>query len=292
MKGYKGFKKGLICRDKQYKENTVFEEENAAICEEGMHFCKNPMDVLDYYGFVNEKGKMNEFAEVEALDEVISDSEEKKFCTKKIRIGAKLSFKGFVTACVDFIIEKTKIDAKVTDDAVIGSSGDYAKIGSSGDYAQIGSSGDYAKIGSSGYSAQIGSSGDYAQIGSSGDSAKIGSSGYSAQIGSSGDYAKIGSSGYSAQIGSSGDYAKIGSSGDYAKIDSAGEDSVIMCAGFNSIAKAKKGSWITLAEWKNDPNKGRYIPVCVKTERVDGEKIKEDTFYKLIDGEFEEVLDE
>ena len=65
-----------------------------------------------------------------------------------------------------------------------------------------------------------------------------------------------------------------------------------MCAGFNSIAKAKKGSWITLAEWKNDPNKGRYIPVCVKTERVDGEKIKEDTFYKLIDGEFEEVLDE
>lgn len=25
LKGYKGFKHGLICRDKQYKENTVFE---------------------------------------------------------------------------------------------------------------------------------------------------------------------------------------------------------------------------------------------------------------------------
>ena len=52
------------------------------------------------------------------------------------------------------------------------------------------------------------------------------------------------------QIGSSGDYAKIGSSGDYAKIGSTGEYSVIMCAGNESKAKAKVGSWITLAEWK------------------------------------------
>ena len=32
MKGYKGFNKGLICRDKKYEENTVFEESNAEIC--------------------------------------------------------------------------------------------------------------------------------------------------------------------------------------------------------------------------------------------------------------------
>ena len=209
--------------------------------------------------------------------------------------------------------------------AQIGSSGDYAKIGSSGNYAQIGSSGDYAKIGSSGYSAQIGSSGNYAQIGSSGYSAKIGSSGDYAQIGSSGDYAqigssgnyaqigssgnyaqigssgnyaKIGSSGYSAQIGSSGnyaqigssgDYAKIGSSGDYAQIDSTGVDSVIMCAGYKSKAKAKIGSWITLAEWVYNDKKGSYVPVCVKTEYVDGENIKADTYYQLIDSVFTEV---
>ena len=204
------------------------------------------------------------------------------------------------------------------DSAQIGSSGDSAKIGSSGDSAKIGSSGDYAKIGSSGYSAQIGSSGDYAQIGSSGYSAKIGSSGYSAKIGSSGDYAQIGSSGYSAKIGSSGDYAQIGSSGysakigssgysaqigssgDYAQIGSSGnsakigssgysaqigssgKDCVICCAGRGSIVKAKIGSWITLAEWKNNK------PVCVKTEYVDGKRIKEDTWYKLINGEFVE----
>ena len=173
--------------------------------------------------------------------------------------------------------------------AQIGSSGYYAQIGSSGNSAQIGSSGDYAQIGSSGYSAQIGSSGDSAQIGSSGYCAKIGSSGYCAQIGSSGDYAQIGSSGDCAKIGSSGYYAKIGSSGDSAQIGSSGDYSVIMCAGNNSIAKAKKGSWITLAEWEYDDNTGYKVPVCVKTEQVDGVRIKEDTYYRLINGEFKEV---
>ena len=118
-----------------------------------------------------------------------------------------------------------------------------------------------------------------------GNDAQIGSSGYYAKIGSSGDYAQIGSSGYCAQIGSSGYYAQIGSSGDYAQIKSEGQGAVIMCAGANSKARAKKGSWITLAEY--DDNRK---PVCVKTEQVDGERIKEDTWYQLIDGEFKEVI--
>ena len=230
MKGYKGFEPGLICRGKQYAENTVFEEEEAEICSCGMHFCENPFDVLDYYGFTNDTGDFNEFAEVEALDEV-KTNDNRKFCTKKLKIGAKLSISKFINACVDFAIKKTS--TCIADNKI-----------------------------SSGYSAQIGSSGDSAQIGSSGDSAKI---------------------------GSSGDSAKIGSSGDFAQIGSSGEDCVICCAGHNSAVKAKKGSWITLAEWEYSKEKERYIPKCVKTEFVDGERIKEDTLYKLIDGEFVEV---
>ena len=248
MNGYKGFEPGMICRGKQYTENTVFEEDTAELCEAGMHFCENPMDVLDYYPLVNENGTFNEFAEVEAPDAAQGDG--RKFCTTKLKIGAKLSFGGFVNACVDFLLEKTKGHSE---------------------------SGDSARIGSSGYSAQIGSSGDSAQIGSSGYSAQIGSSGYSAQIGSSGD---------SARIGSSGDSARIGSSGYYARIGSTGEDSVICCAGDGCIASAKTGSWITLAEWEYNSKKGRYVPVCVKTEYVDGEWIKADTPYMLRGGEF------
>ena len=88
-----------------------------------------------------------------------------------------------------------------------------------------------------------------------------------------------------------GDSAQIGSSGDYAKIDSTGEDSVIMCAGKESKAKAKAGSWITLSEWKWNDEKNRYVPVCVKTEYVDGNNIKADTWYQLKNGEFVEVTE-
>ena len=109
------------------------------------------------------------------------------------------------------------------------------------------------------------------------------------QIGSSGDYAQIGSSGNSAKIGSSGNSAQIGSIGNSAKIDSTGEDFVIMCAGNSSIAKAKVGSWITLAEWKWSYEKNHNVPVCVKTEYVDGDNIKADTLYQLKNGKFVEV---
>lgn len=92
------------------------------------------------------------------------------------------------------------------------------------------------------------------------------------------------------KIGSSGDSAQIGSSGYSAKIDSTGEDSVICCVGANSAVRAKKGSWITLSEWRYSEEKKRSVPVFVKTEYVDGEKIKEDTWYKLDNGNFVEVL--
>ena len=253
MKGYKGFDKGLVCRGKQYKENMVFEEDEAVICKRGLHFCVNPFEVLNYYSLVNSEGEFNDFAEVEALDECYTD-DEKKYCTRKLKIGAKLSFGNFINACVDFILGKTSDDGC-----------------------------------SSGYRARIGSSGDEAQIGSSGDYAQIGSSGYRARIGSSGNGARIGSSGGGAQIGSSGDYARIGSSGDEARIKSEGENSVVCCAGHGCIVSAKKGSWITLAEWNYSREKDRYVPTFVKTEYVDGERIKADTFYKLENGEFVEA---
>lgn len=243
MKGYKAFRKGMICAPdkqhvKQYAENTVYEEDSAEVCKKGMHFCKDPLAVLDYYPLVDENGEMSEFAEVEALDECITDDGQ-KYCTKKLKVGAKLSFPALVQAGVDFEFEKsTKTNTKML---------------------------------------------------SKDDDEKISSKSNSAQIGSSGNSARIGSSGDWAQIGSSGDWAQIGSSGDSARIVSSGKHSVICCAGNNSIVSAKIGSRITLAEWRYDRVKKVYIPVCVKTEYVDGERIKADTPYKLVNGKFEEV---
>ena len=185
MKGYKAFKKGMVCRDKQYEENTVFEEETANLCEAGMHFCGNPMDVLRYYPLVDDDCNITEFAEVESLGELKRD--ETKCCTNKIRIGKKLSLGDWIKSVVSFVMDKTKKD-------------DSAQLASSGDYAQLASSGDYAKLASSGNSAQLASSGDYAKLASSGNYAKLASSG---------DYAQLASSGYFSQLASSGDCAVV-----------------------------------------------------------------------------------
>lgn len=121
------------------------------------------------------------------------------------------------------------------------------------------------------------------------DFARIGSSGNHAEINSKGKYAQIGCSGNLVQINSEGKYAQIGSSGDYAEINSEGKYAVICCAGNNSIAKGKIGSWITLSEWQFNEEDGSDIPACVKAEKIDGVKIKEDTYYRLVNGEFAEV---
>ncbi len=113
MKGYKGFNPDMTCRDKQYAENTVYEEDNAEICKSGMHFCKNPFEVLIYYPFVNDNAEINEFAEVEALDECKTDDNE-KFTTKKLKIGAKIGINGLIKALVDFTLSKAKAESVAT----------------------------------------------------------------------------------------------------------------------------------------------------------------------------------
>lgn len=210
MKGYKAFGKGMICRGKQYAENTVFEESEAKICERGMHFCENPLDVLDYYSLVDGNGDIPEFAEVEALDDPKTD-DKKKYCTKRLKIGAKLSLGGFINAGVEFIYEKTKEEVQK-------------------------------------------------------DNVK---------------------EGYGSRLAASGYGSQLAASGYGSRLDSTGKNAVIMAAGHGSLAKGKIGSWITLAECGTV--NGEYMPLSVVTKKIDGEEIKEDTFYTLKNGEFVEV---
>ena len=297
IKSYKAFDENMRCRGFQYEVGKEYDMNgDIKCCKRGFHACESPMEVWDYYDMLTSR-----FAEVEQSGKISTEADSTKICSSHITIKAELKLADIINIGVEWLKNLTspyKGDAEdviLNDDGYrssqIGSSGDYSQIGSSGDYSQIGSSGDYAQIGSSGNNVKIGSSGDCVKIGSSGIEAKIGSSGIEAKIGSSGGYAQIGSSGDYAQIGSSGEMAQVSSSGFNAKIDSTGENSVIMCAGLGSVAKAKIGSWITLAEWDRDDRKGCLVPVCVKTERVDGIKIKPDTWYKLQDGEFVEVTE-
>lgn len=152
MKGYKGYEKGLICRGKQYAVGEVFEEDSAEICKSGMHFCKIPLDILDYYPLIDTNGNLTEFTEVEALDEAKTD-DGKKFCTKKLKIGAKLSLSEFIKASFDVTYKNIKVEAEKSSGAEKGgenatlAGGNCATL-AGGDYALIvGDNGSVAKGG-------------------------------------------------------------------------------------------------------------------------------------------------
>ena len=249
---YKGFDKDLKCRGFQFEVGKEYSEKgDVKCCKNGFHCCENPFDVFDFYPIIDDDCNFNRFCEVEGSGK--ADKEKEKTAFSKLKVKAEIGIKGFISAFIEIVKESVKTEK---------SDSDYSKLASSGDSSQLASSGDYS---------QLASSGDYSQLASSGDSSQLASSGDSSQLASSGDYSQLASSGDSSQLASS------------------GEHSVICCAGNNCKAKAKKGSWITLAEWKIED--GKKVPKCVKTEFVDGERIKADVWYMLKDGEFTECED-
>ena len=113
MKGFKRFEKDFSCRGKQYEENMTYEEHGVGCCHKGvMNFYEDPWEVLNHYDLVDSNGNFSEFAEVEALGQVWNDGE--KRATNKIHIGEKLGLKGFLKACIDFTLEKTKYESNGT----------------------------------------------------------------------------------------------------------------------------------------------------------------------------------
>jgi hypothetical protein len=249
IKGYKGFNKDMKCRGFQFEEGKEYETDNAVICHEGFHFCTNPFDVLNYYNIVD-----STFAEVEALGKTVKHDKDSKVATTKIKISAKLSLSAFINAAVLFLLEKTNKEKAA--------SGDYSQLAASGHYSQLAASGDYSQLAASGHYSQLAASGDYSQLAASG---------------------------HSSQLAASGHYSQLAASGDYSKLELNEVDSIGAAIGSDSTIKSKKGNWITLAEWKFDENKNRYVPICVKSIQVDGKKIKADTFYTLKNGKFVEV---
>jgi len=254
-KGFKAFNKGLKCKNKQYEENTEYKIKGQPIlCEKGFHYCENPLDVLNYYNLCD-----SEFAEVEDLGD--TETDDLKNVTNHIKIKARVDLKGFIKASIDFLFEKNNIDENTQ-----AASGDSSQLAASGNYSKLAASGHYSKLAASGNSSQLAASGDYSQLAASG---------YYSQLAASGDYSKLAASGY---------YSQLAASGDYSKLAASGENSICAAIGNNSQAKGIKGTWIVLAEYDNN-----YIVKCVKSAKIDGKKLKADTWYKLVNKKFTEV---
>ena len=82
-----------------------------------------------------------------------------------------------------------------------------------------------------------------------------------------------------------GDYSAATNTGYCSAATVEGKESVAMAIGYDSKAKGSIGCFIVLAEWVEFED-GTFHIADVKSAKVDGTKIKPDTFYKLVNGEF------
>ena len=84
-----------------------------------------------------------------------------------------------------------------------------------------------------------------------------------------------------------GNYSAATNTGNKSAAIVEGKESIALATGIKSKAKGKIGCFIVLTEWKEI--NFEYHLVDVKSAKVDGKNIKEDTFYMLKDGKFVEV---
>ena len=282
MKLYKGFTKDLKCRDFQYEIGKEYHEETADLCHAGFHACENPLDTLRYYAPGSSR-----YCEVE-LDEVSDqrDSDTKR-AAKKIKIGAEIGLKGVIDAGVKFIFEKCE-DA--TEERASGWRGNAAASGWSGNAAASGWSGNAAASGERGNAAASGENGNAAASGERGNAAASGWRGNAAASGERGNAAASGWRGNAAASGERGNAAASGergcaiSSGKYGSAEANGKQCIAVAFGEQGRARGKIGNWIVVAEYGSD---GEIIEPKIAV--VDGENIKQDTWYTVKNGEFVEV---
>ena len=252
IKSYKGFNKDMTCRGFQYEEGKEYEEETADACHSGFHACEYPLDCLGYYS-PNE----SVYHEVEQNGEFDRGEDDSKVASTKIKIGARLDISGLVKAAIDFTMSRVKKEAESDED--------------------------YGASSATGYKGASSATGDY------GASSATGNCGASSATGNCGASSATGYKGASSATG----YKGASSAND--------SESVAVAWGYKGKAMGVLGSHIVLAEWKyiGKEDDDRYDRseqkawefVGAKMFRVDGEKVKQDTWYRLENGELVDVED-
>ena len=116
---------------------------------------------------------------------------------------------------------------------------------------------------------------------------KATNTGYQSAATNTGYQSAATNTGYRSAATNTGNQSAATNTGDQSAAIVEGKESIALATGIDSKAKGKIGCFIVLAEWKEIDNE--YHIVDVKSAKVDGKNIKEDTFYTLKDGKFVEV---
>ena len=321
MKGYKGFYPGLICEPdnehkKQYAENTVYEEDKAECCRSGMHFCKYPLDVFEHYPPATSKG-VSEYAEVETLDEPVTD-DGKKFCSKKLKIGAKIGIPALVQASVEYIksnIVEEKNESSTGncsaatntgncsaatntgdrsaatntgDRSAATNTGNCSAATNTGDWSAATNTGDWSAATNTGNCSAATNTGNCSAATNTGDRSAATNTGDRSAATNTGNCSAATNTGYWSAATNTGDFSAATNTGYRSAASVEGKDSIALAFGVESKAKGALGCYIVLTEWGEDDEGNRQLKT-VKCHKVDGKTVKPDTWYTLKNGKFMEV---
>ena len=279
IKSYKGFNKDMTCRGKQYEEGKDYEEEKAEACECGMHACEYPLDCFSYYPPGN-----SVYHEVSQEGEISRHDDDSKVASTKMHIGARLDIAGIVKASIEYTKSHTNMEYTDPKMATAGDSG-AATAGdcgaaTAGDYGAAtagnkgaATAGDCGAATAGNYGAATAGNKGAATAGEYG-AATAGDKG-AATAGDSGA-ATAGNRG-AATAGDRGAATSRGKS-------ASGNDGLSVARGNDVRVKGGIGALLVIAE----EEKYGYDISNWAAKVVDGEKIKPDTWYKLVNGEFVE----
>ena len=159
MIGYKGFDKDFKCRDMQYEVGKTYIEKEAKLCEKGLHFCENPLDVFTYYS--PNDGK---FAEIEADDVSPETGDDSKRVAKKLTVKTEINLFKLVKLGVEYI--KAQID---WDNNKESNTGYRSAATNTGNRSAATNTGDYSAATNTGNRSAATNTGDYSAATNTGD---------------------------------------------------------------------------------------------------------------------------
>ena len=292
IKTYKGFNKDMKCRDFQYEEGEEYETREAEVCSCGFHACEHPLDCFNYY-----RPSKSIYHEVEQSGKISKESNDSKIASTKIKIGARLSISGLVEAAIEYTKERTKPESDSSSDcgasSATGYKGASSATGNCGASSATGDCGASSATGNCGASSATGDYGASSATGNCGASSATGDKGASSATGYKGASSATGDYGASSATGNCGASSATG----YKGASSAENPNTVAVAwGYKGKAKGVKGSFLVLADWKckgeesnNYWKEDMWELKNAVMVRVDGETIKEDTWYTMVDGKVVEV---
>ena len=257
---YKGMDSNMQCRGMQYavgKEFSVCGE--IECCGNGLHACERPLDVFGYYA----PGMGARYFRVEQSGDMARDGSDSKVASRKMRVDAEIGIPGLVKAHIEYVKAHTTTEHTDPERATAGYGG--AATAGYGGAATAGNCG-AATAGNCG-AATAGYGG--AATAGYGGAATAGNCG-AATAGNCG----------AATAGDSGAATSRGSS-------AVGKNGIACARGNNVCVKGGLGAILVIAEEQpTDHNIAHW-----KAVEVDGETVKADTWYRLVNGELAEASD-